>query len=200
MCAAGFPVVVVNPRQAHDFAKAMGHMAKTDRLDAQALSLFARTLHSSGRFEKMLLCLPDEQQDELAVLVTRRAQLVEMRVAESNRLELSHRLQAKSIKTVIKTLDKQIQQLDDDIDQRLDKHFKDKLDLLKGLKGLGRTTQAVLMSALPELGKLNRRSISKLVGVAPLARDSGTWRGKRTCWGGRADIRAVHGRPQRLAA
>jgi len=188
---AGFEVVVVNPRQSHAFAKSLNVLAKTDRLDAQTLSLFARTLHGTGRLEAMRFRLPDEQQQALAALVARRAELVEMRVAESNRLDGAHRLSAKSIRALIQWLDKQIKSLDDDIDQWLDKHFKDQRALLKGLKGVGRTTQAVLMSALPELGKLNRRAISKLVGVAPLARDSGTLRGKRTCWGGRAHIRTA---------
>jgi len=169
---AGFEVIVVNPRQAHDFAKSLNILAKTDRLDAQTLSLFARALHGTGRLEAMRFHLPDEQQQALAA-------------------EGVHRLSAKSLKAHIQWLDKQIKSLDDGIDQWLDKHFKDQLTLLKGLKGVGRTTQAVLMSALPELGKLNRRAISKLVGVAPLARDSGTMRGKRTCWGGRAHIRAA---------
>jgi len=186
---AELPVMIANPRQAHDFAKAMGHLAKTDRLDAQALSHFARTLHDNGRCQHARL--PSAEQEELAALVTRRTQLVQMRTAERNRLPLAHRLQARSINAVITALDKQIKALDEDIDQRLNRHFKDTLDLLKDFKGIGRTTQAVLMSALPELGRLNRRSICKLVGVAPLARDSGTLRGKRSCWGGRADVRTV---------
>jgi len=191
LCLAGMAVIVANPRQAHDFARAMGYLAKTDRIDAQVLSHFARTLHSSERGEQMLLRLPSVAQQEMAALVARRAQVVATRTAERNRLPLAHRLQTKSINTILKALDKEIKALDAEIDQRLDKHFKDKLDLLKGLKGIGRTTQAVLMSMLPEIGHANRRSIGKLVGVAPLARDSGTWRGKRTCWGGRADVRTV---------
>jgi len=114
-----------------------------------------------------------------------------MRTAERNRLPLAPALPAKSIQVVLKLLDKQIKALDSNIDQRLDKHFQDKRDLLKDFKGIGKTTQAVLMSALPELGQLNRRAISKLVGVAPIARDSGAMRGKRSCWGPRADVRRV---------
>jgi len=185
LCIAGLAVIVVNPRQAHDFGKAMGYLAKTDHLDARVLSHFARTLHASERCEQLLLRLPSVEQQELAALVARRAQVVQARVAERNRLPLAHRLQTKSINTIIKALDKEIKALDAEIDRRLDKHFKDKLDLLKGFKGIGKSTQAVLMSMLPELG------IGKLVGVSPLARDSGTLRGKRTCWGGRADVRTV---------
>jgi len=191
LCMAGLAVIVVNPRQAHDFAKAMGYLAKTDHLDARVLSHFARTLHGSERCEQLLLRLPSVEQQELAALVARRAQVVQTRTAERNRLPLAHRLQTKSIHTIIKALDKEIKALDAEIDRRLDKHFRDKLDLLKGFKGVGPTTQAVLMSMLPELGHADRHGIGKLVGVAPLARDSGTMRGKRSCWGGRADVRTV---------
>lgn len=189
---AGFEVMVVNPRQARDFAKAMGCLAKTDRIDAQALSHFARTLDQSARREKLLLKMPDAQQQQLDALVGRRAQLVVMRVAESNRLEQAlHPTAVKSIREVIKVLDKQISKLDEDIGNRLKAHFAHKLKLLEGLKGVGPNTQAVLMAALPELGTLNRREIAKLVGVAPLNRDSGKMRGKRTVWGGRADVRSA---------
>jgi transposase len=172
-------------------AKAMGYLAKTDGIDARVLSHYARTLHQSAKRQKMLLKLPDEQQQQLNVLVTRRAQLVGIRVAETNRLEQAHPKAAKSIKAVIKTLDKEIGKLEQDIGRLLKVHFADKLKLLEGLKGIGPSTQAMLMAALPELGQLNRREIGKLVGVAPLNRDSGKMRGKRTVWGGRADVRSA---------
>jgi transposase len=191
LCTAGFAVMVVNPRQAHDFAKALGYLSKTDSIDARALSHFARTLHSSERRERLLYKLPTPQQEALLALVTRRAQLVGMRVAEGNRLEAAHASQRKSIQTLIKVLDRQIGQIDDDVGRRLKDHFKDKLALLKGLKGVGVGTQAVLMSALPELGCLTQREISKLVGVAPLNCDSGRFKGKRTTWGGRANVRSA---------
>jgi len=173
LCMAGLAVIVINPRQAHDFAKAMGYLAKTDQLDARVLSHFARTLYTSERREQLLLRLPSVEQQELAALVARRAQVVQARVAERNRLPLAHRLQTKSINTIIKALDKEIKALDADIDRRLDKHFKDKLDLLKGFKGIGRSTQAVLMSMLPELGHADRRGIGKLVGVSPASVPAG---------------------------
>jgi transposase len=191
LCTGGFAVMVVNPRQAHDFAKALGYLSKTDSTDARALSHFARTLHSSERRERLLYKLPTPQQEALLALVNRRAQLVGMRVAEGNRLETAHASQRKSIQSLIKVLDRQIGQIDDDVGRRLKDHFKDKLTLLKGLKGVGVGTQAVLMSALPELGCLTQREISKLVGVAPLNCDSGKFKGKRTTWGGRANVRSA---------
>ncbi len=191
LCMSGFAVMVVNPRQAHDFAKALGHLSKTDSIDARALSHFARTLHGSERRERLLYKLPTPEQEMLLALVTRRAQLVGMRVAESNRLDAAHRLQRKSIQAVIKTLDCQMGQIDDDIGRRLKDHFKAKLDLLKGLKGVAVGTQSVLMAALPELGQLTQREIAKLVGVAPLNCDSGKFKGKRTTWGGRANVRSA---------
>lgn len=190
-CLADYAVMVVNPRQAHDFAKALGYLSKTDATDAQALSQFAHTLyHREGR-DKLLMKLPSKEQDLLQALMTRRSQLIGMRVAEENRLASAHRTQHKSIKAVIKLLDKQIARIDKDVGNQLQKHFQDKLDLLKGLKGVAQQTQAVLMASLPELGSLTNREIAKLVGVAPLNRDSGTMRGKRRTWGGRSQVRSA---------
>ena len=191
LCANGFAVMVVNPRQAHDFAKALGYLSKTDSIDAKALAQFARTLHSSDKRERLLYKLPTPAQELLLAMVTRRGQLVGMRVAESNRLASAHVSQRKSIEKHIKALDKQIGQIDDDAEQHLRGHFKDKLLLLKGLKGVGVGTQTMLMAALPELGSLKHREISKLVGIAPLNCDSGKFKGKRITWGGRANVRAA---------
>ena len=191
LCLTGYAVMVVNPRQAHDFAKALGYLSKTDKSDAQALAQFAHTLHSGDKSDKLLLKLPTAEQDVLAAMVTRRAQLVGMRVAEGNRLASSHRTQRKSIEAVLKVIDRQILALDEDIAGSLHEHFKAKLDLLKGMKGVGVATQSALMASLPELGSLSARQIGKLVGVAPLNRDSGTMKGKRTTWGGRADVRSA---------
>lgn len=191
LCLAGYAVMVVNPRQAHDFAKALGFLSKTDKSDAQALAQFAHTLYSRDRRDKLLLKLPTVQQDMLAAMVTRRSQLVVMRVAEGNRLASSHPTQKKSIQAVLKLLERQLKELDADIAGSLGKHFKEKLDLLKGMKGVGISTQAALMASLPELGSLSAREIGKLVGVAPLNRDSGTMKGKRVTWGGRADVRSA---------
>jgi transposase len=191
LCLAGLSVVVANPRQAHEFAKSMGYLAKTDGIDARVLSHFGRTLHGSERFEKALFKMATLQQEQLQALVSRRAQLMQMRVAESNRLQQAHALSSKSIQAVLKTLDRQIKVLDDDIGSRLREHFAPKLKLLEGFKGVGEGTKAVLMAALPELGQLNRREIGKLVGVAPLNNDSGKMRGRRSVWGGRADVRSA---------
>lgn len=191
LCLKGFAVMVVNPRQAHNFAKALGYLSKTDATDAQALAQFAQTLYNGDRREKLLLRLPSEAVQLLEAAVTRRAQLVGIRSAEQNRLASAHASQVKSIKKMLKTLDEQIAQLDKDIGSKLDGHFKDKLDLLKDFKGIGECTKAVLMGCMPELGTLNAHEISKLAGVAPLNSDSGKMRGKRTTWGGRAVVRSA---------
>ena len=190
-CRAGLPVMVVNPRQARDFAKAMGYLAKTDAIDARVLSHFARTLYQSDRRERLLMTLPDANQEALQALVTRRGQLLHMRVAEDNRWALSNKSQRKSIAAVRNVLNKELARIDDAIDGQLKEHFADKLALLKGFTGVGTGTQASLMAALPELGTLRHEQISKLVGVAPLNCDSGKQKGKRMTWGGRADVRST---------
>jgi transposase len=191
LCAAGLPVMVVNPRQAHDFAKALGILAKTDTIDARALAQFARTLYQSDKREALLMRMPEPQQLNLMVLVTRRSQLVGMRVAEGNRLPGAGTSAQKSIRTVIQTLNREIAKLDREIGDALGGHFAEKIKLLKGLKGVAQGTQAALMAGLPELGTLTRRAIGKIVGVAPLNCDSGKMTGKRTTWGGRAMVRAA---------
>ena len=191
LCAAGLAVMVVNPRQAHDFAKALGYLAKTDAIDARALAQFARTLYHSEKREVLLMCMPEPQCLALGILVTRRGQLVAMRVAEGNRLSCAPKPAQKSIRAVMSLLNREIVKLDREIEKSLGGHFAEKLKLLKGLKGVAKGTQAALMAGLPELGKLTRRAIGKIVGVAPLNRDSGKMRGKRTTWGGRAPVRSA---------
>jgi transposase len=191
LCLADLAVIVINPRQAHDFAKSMGYLAKTDALDAKVLSHFARTLHGDARFERMLFKLPSEQQVVLQALVVRRSQLVVMRVAEGNRLAGAHLAQRTSIHAVIKLLNSQIALIDKDIGRNLDQHFAPTLKLLQGIKGVAVGTKAALMAQLPELGQLTQRQIGKLVGVAPLNCDSGKFKGKRVTWGGRAPLRAA---------
>ncbi len=191
LCTAGLPVMVVNPRQAHDFGKALGYLAKTDAIDARVLAQFAQTLHRSEKRAALLMRLPEPEQMALSALVTRRSQLIQMRVAEGNRLEGALKTVKRSVKAVIALLERQIKNLDKQIGGMLSEHFADKLKLLQGLKGVAVGTQAALMAGLPELGTLSRGAIGKIVGVAPLNNDSGKMRGKRTTYGGRADVRSA---------
>jgi transposase len=188
---AGIAVARVNPRQARDFAKSMGVLAKTDRVDARTLRDFADVLARHKDRAKYITAPLSTHQAQLGTMVTRRRQLVEMRVAESNRLELAGKRAVRSIKAVLRTLDRQLASIDADIDQFLDEHFKSQRELLDTVKGVGPVTIMTLNAALPELGHLQRREIAKLVGIAPLANDSGQRKGKRQIWGGRCDVRAV---------
>ena len=191
LCAAGFKVVVANPRNAKSFGKSLGRLAKTDSLDARALSRYAKTLYDDERLDQKLFKVPSAEQEALLALVTRRGQLVGIRVAEGNRLDTAHVSQRKSIKALMKVLERQIGHIDDEIEHTLKGHFSVQLNLLKGLKGVGTGTKAALMADLPELGTLSEKEIAKLVGVAPLNNDSGKFKGKRTTWGGRARVRAA---------
>lgn len=188
LAAKGLPVAVINPRQARDFAKATGQLAKTDRVDAAILCAFARAIRPAVR------PLKSADARELDDLVNRRHQLVEIRVQETLRLAAaSSKALQKSLKTHIAWLDKRITKLDHDLKDRLQTSdaWKVKDDLLRGIPGVGDVTSMTMLAKCPELGRLNRREIAKLVGVAPLADDSGKHRGKRFIWGGRADVRAV---------
>ena len=188
---AGIAVARVNPRQARDFAKSMGVLAKTDTLDARSLRDFADVLARHKDRHKYITALVNEQREHLAALMLRRRQLVDMRVAEGNRLEHAGARAARSIRSVLKTLDKQLADIDRDVDQHLDRHFKEQRKLLDSVKGVGAVTTLTLLAALPELGTLGRKPIAKLVGIAPLADDSGKRRGPRRIWGGRTEVRAA---------
>ena len=188
LAAKGLPVAVINPRQARDFAKASGQLAKTDQVDAEILCAFARAIRPPVR------PLKSAAARELDDLVNRRHQLVEIRVQEMLRLATaSSKALQKSLKTHIAWLDKRIANLDQELKNRLQTSdaWKVKDDLLRGIPGVGTVTSMTVLAKCPELGQLNRREIAKLVGVAPLANDSGKHRGKRFIWGGRADVRAV---------
>ncbi|MBE0547990.1 MAG: IS110 family transposase [Rubrivivax sp.] len=189
--SAGITVARVNPRQARDFAKSMGVLAKTDRVDARVLRDFADVIARHKDRAKYITAMVQAERLALAALVTRRRQLVEMRVAETNRLDASNKLTYRSIKRVIALLDKQIAQIDKSADDHMNRHFANQRKLLDSVKGVGPVTILTLAALLPELGQLNRRQISKLVGLAPLANDSGQRKGPRRIWGGRADVRAV---------
>ena len=188
---AGIAVARVNPKQARDFAKSMGALAKTDRVDARILRDFGDVLARHKDRAKYITPLIDEHRQELAALMTRRRQLVNMRVAESNHLEQAGKRAVRSIKSVLKMLDKELASIDQDVADHLDEHFTDQRALLDSVKGVGPVTILTLTAALPELGRLGRRQIAKLVGVAPLANDSGPRKGKRRIWGGRSNVRAV---------
>jgi transposase len=187
--AAGVAVARLNPRQARDFAKSMGALAKTDRIDARCLRDFADVLARHKQRQKYILVPADAHRQALAALMLRRSQLIDMRVAETQRLGQADERAARSIRAVIKTLERQLQDIDRDADKHIDRHFKALRTLLESASGVGASTTLALLSALPELGHLDRRGISKLAGVAPLADDSGQRRGQRHIWGGRAPVR-----------
>jgi|AP12_2_1047962.scaffolds.fasta_scaffold02458_4 transposase len=187
IAGAGLRLAVVNPRQVRDFARATGRLAKTDRIDAELIGAFAQAV------EPQITALPDEDTRALEALLVRRAQLIAMRTQESNRLALTQGVMRKQIKTHIAWLDRAIGSLDTDLTAKLRNSpaWRARDDLLQSMKGVGPITSGTLMSALPELGHLDRRAIAALVGVAPFNRDSGTLRGRRTIWGGRARVRSV---------
>ena len=189
--SVGVCVARLNPRQARDFAKSMGVLAKTDQVDARVLRDFADVLARHAERSRYITPMVDRAREQLAELMTRRRQLVDMRVAEHNRLEHAGPRAARSITSVLKLLDKQIAAIDAHIDDHMDQHFKAQRNLLDSVKGVGPVTILTLTAALPELGQLGRRQIAKLVGVAPLSDDSGGRSGKRRTWGGRSEVRSV---------
>jgi len=191
LAAATLPVVVANPRQVRDFAKATGQLAKTDRIDAEILALFAERVRPAVR------ALPDVEAQELDALLARRRQLLEMLQAERNRLGQvfgrGKQPVKKSLKTHIAFLERELTRADTDLSEIIQQSpaWREKDDLLQSVPGVGRVLSFTLLADLPELGRLSRREIAKLVGVAPLSRDSGTMRGRRFVQGGRASVRAV---------
>lgn len=184
---AGMPVVVVNPRQVRDFAKATGQLAKTDRIDARILARFAATVRPAIR------PLADEAQQELEAVVSRRRQLREMLTAEQARLAIAPRAVRKGLRKHIAFLERELHATDHDLGTLIKASpvWREADDLLQSVPGVGDVTARTLLAALPELGALDRRAIAKLVGVAPLNHDSGQHRGQRSIWGGRAEVRHV---------
>jgi len=188
LAAAGLPVAVVNPRQVRDFAKATGQLAKTDRLDAGVLARFAQAIRPALR------PLPSAAAQGFAEQLTRRHQLVEMLAMEKIRLpQATGRGVRKNLKAHIAWLERQLHASEDGLRQLLESSpvWQAKRDLLAEVKGLGEVTIMTLLALLPELGTLGRKPIAALVGLAPFNRDSGTVRGRRTVWGGRAAVRRV---------
>lgn len=185
--ASRLPVSVVNPRQARDFARASGRLAKTDRIDAQVLSGFGRAIRPP-------LCrASDSKQEELRALAARRRQLKAMISAEKNRLGTAAPTIAPDIQEHIELMEKQLRKVDEDTARLLQSSagWKASEQLLRSVPGVGPVLASTLIADLPELGTLDRRRIAALVGVAPLSCDSGTLRGRRVVWGGRAPIRTV---------
>ncbi len=187
LATAQLPVVVVNPRQVRDFAKASGHLAKTDALDAQTLAQFAEVMRPTPR------SLPDAEARALAAVLARRRQLVEMLTAEKNRLLTAPLATRKSLRTHIAWLERELGHIETDLAATIRRSpvWREKEELLRSVPGVGPVLTSTLLANLPELGTLTHKQIAALVGVAPLNRDSGTLRGRRTVWGGRAQVRAV---------
>ena len=187
LLAAGVPTCVVNPRQVRHFAQATGRLAKTDSLDAEVLAHFAQAVRPTPR------PLPDAQTQALDALLTRRRQIVEMLTAEKNRLAGAPKNLRPRIQSHLDWLQQEREQLDVTLREQIRRTpaWREKDDLLQSVRGVGPVTACTLIAALPELGRLDRKQISALVGVAPLNRDSGTLRGQRTIWGGRAEVRAT---------
>lgn len=187
LSAEGLPVVVINARQIRDFAKATGKLAKTDRIDSKVIARFAEAIKPEPR------PLKDDQAQALTAIITRRRQIVEMITAEKNRLAISHEKVKKDIRETIEWLQKRLKDIDKDLSKNVEANsvWKDKIDILQTCKGIGPGNSTMMICSLPELGTLNRREIAALVGVCPYNRDSGTMRGKRAIFGGRATVRAM---------
>ena len=187
LSAAGLPVVVVNPRQVRDFAKACGRLAKTDRIDAQVLAQFAQ------KIQPELRPLKDEQTQELEALLQRRRQILAMLTAERQRLAIAAVNVRTDIREHINFLVRRLKDADRGLDEliRQTPLWREREELFKPVRGIGPQTLRTLCASLPELGRLNRRKIAALVGVAPYNCDSGMFAGARRCWGGRADVRTA---------
>jgi transposase len=187
LAAADLPVVVVNPRQVRDFARATGELAKTDEIDARILAQFAEKIRPEIR------SLPSEDARDLDALLTRRRQLIDIRTGERNRLYQASTIVRTSIEEHIAWLDARISEVDAEMQLHIEASsvWREKDRLLRSAPGVGPTLSLALLAGVPELGTLNRQKVSKLVGIAPLNRDSGTLRGTRRIWGGRSDVRNV---------
>jgi transposase len=187
LATAGLPIVVVNPRQVRDFAKATGKLAKTDAIDAHVLAHFAEAVRPTPR------PLPDAQTQAISAMLARRRQIVAMLTAEKNRLRTANGAVREDLLQHIAWLEERLSKLDTDLRETLRQSpiWREKDNLLQSVPGVGPVLSLTLLAQLPELGTLSRRQIAALVGVAPLNRDSGTLQGKRTIWGGRASVRAA---------
>jgi transposase len=187
LALAGVPVAIVNPRQVRDFAKAVGRLAKTDRIDAAVLAHFAEAIRPEAR------PLANEQARELAAVLLRRRQLLAMITAEGNRVRTASKTVGKRIEAHLRWLRKELTRANEDLARTVRESpvWREKDDLLRSVPGVGPALSATLLAELPELEHLDRRRLAALVGVAPLNRDSGTLRGIRTVWGGRSGVRTT---------
>ena len=187
LAAAKLPVVVCNPRQIRDFAKATGKLAKTDKIDAEVIAHFADAIRPEIR------PLKDEQTQKLTELLARRSQLVDMLTAEKNRLQQATTTLKKDIQSHITWLEKHLENIEVDLKELIKETpvWREKDKIIQSIPGVGPIMSSVLLSCLPELGTINRRQVASLVGVAPFNRDSGKFKGKRAIWGGRASVRSV---------
>lgn len=185
LVAGGLPVAVIHPRQARDFARSLGKRAKTDPIDARVLARFAEAIRPEVRV------LPDAAAQPLQATLVRRRQVLEIRVAEKNRLGLSHPTVQPRLREHIQWLEAELADLDGQLRHQLRESpvWREKDDLLQSVKGVGPVLATTLLAELPELGQLNRKQIAALVGVAPFNRDSGKMHGKPMIWGGRASVR-----------
>lgn len=187
--AAGLSVAVINARQARDFAKCLGRLAKTDRIDARTLADLAALLRQQPDAARYIRPLPQAEQQDLAALVTRRRQLVAMLQSERLRLPMARPQVRPSIEIMIKAIRAQLDDVEAQMQQQVQFHHAKANQLLRSLKGVGPVASATLIAGLPELGTLTRRQIGALVGVVPYAHDSGTMHGRRRIAGGRAELR-----------
>jgi transposase len=187
LCRAGLPVLIVNPRQVRDFAKAMGYLAKTDAIDARVLAHFAAVTRAEPK------PLPEETARELDALLDRRRQLIGMRTMEQNRLTTAAGRVRRDVESHLRWLERHIKDVDGELDERIRTSpvWREKDDLLRGIPGVGPVLSRTLLAGLPELGSLSNRQAAALVGVAPMADDSGRWRGPRRIAGGRKMVRSV---------
>lgn len=181
------PVAIINPRQIRDFAKALGRLAKTDRIDAEVIAIYAEKIQPKTN----VIC--DENQQKLTENNARRRQLIDMITMEKNRLDKASKEMKKSIQHVIRLLQKELEKINEFLKKAIqcDDEYTRRDELLQTIKGIGSVVSAGIIADLPELGSLSAKEISALAGLAPLNRDSGTLRGRRTIWGGRASVRRI---------
>jgi transposase len=189
--AAGLAVAVVNPKRARDFAKGMGSVAKTDRVDARVLAEFGQALERKADLQRYLKPPVDEQAEDLAAWVTRRRQLLGMLLSERQRLGFSRPKVRPSIESMIESIKRQLDQIEGQMQDHVARHHEELDRLLRSAQGIGPIASATLIAELPELGRLSGGQIGALVGVVPMSRDSGQKKGRRWIQAGRFDVRRV---------